>query len=259
MGSPGFRAGLLGVSALEQGAAGAAECSGGEAALRDLLQAESAVNPSPVAPHYVTWHPTLADVAASGDLGFTVGPWAVNAGDVPAHGQFLGLWRRDSGCRWQLAVDAGITYGGAPPAEERLSADHATYRRGNAPPAFLVNENAIGRAASDFWSACREDGVAAGLRTYARNGDFLLLSERHSPMGLKQADLDLTQSELSGSWQEGDKGRSADAALAYFTGGLFDQQRRLSRPGVQIWQFDPKVANWGLRILLIGSAAAVSK
>jgi hypothetical protein len=259
MGSPGFRAGLLGVSVIEPSAAGTAPCSGGEAALRELLQAEMAVSPTPGGARAMTWYPTLADIAASGDLGFTTGPWAVSADDAPAHGQFLGLWRRDSRCRWQLTVDAGITYGGLAPREDRLSADHATYRAADAPPALLIDEDAIGRAAGEFWTTCREDGVAAGLRTYARNGDFLLLTDHEAPMGLKQADLELTQSDLSGSWQESDRGRSADAALAYSTGSLFDEQRRFSRPGVQIWQFDPKVANWGLRILLLGSAVAVSK
>jgi hypothetical protein len=259
MGAPGFRASLLGVSVIEASAAGTAPCSRGEAALRELLQAEMAVTPTPGGARSVTWFATLADIAASGDLGFAAGPWAAGAEDVPAHGQFLGLWRRDSRCRWQLTVDAGITYGGLAPAEDRLSPDRATYRAGDAPPALLIDEDAIGRAAGEFWTTCREDGVAAGLRTFARNGDFLLLTDHEPPMGLKQADLELTQSDLSGRWQENDQGRSADAALAYSTGSLLDEERRLSRPGVQIWQFDPEVANWGLRILLLGSAVAVSK
>ena len=259
MGSPGFRAGLLGVGVIEPSAPATVPCSGDETALRDLLQAELAVSPTPAGPRSLAWYATLADIAASGDFGFTAGPWAVNAGDAPAHGQFLSLWRRDAGCRWQLTVDAGITYGGPAPAEDRLSLDHATGGAGNAPPALLILEDAIGQAARDFWMTCRGDGVAAGLRTYARNGDFLLLADQAAPMKLKQADLELTQSGLSGSWQEGDQGRSADATFAYFTGWLFDEPRRSSRPGVQIWQFDPKVANWGLRILLIGSQTVLSK
>jgi hypothetical protein len=259
MESPGFRAGLLGVSVIEAGTVGSVPCPGGEAAFRDLLEAELAMSSTPADPRAVTWYATLADIAASGDLGFTAGPWAVSAGDAPAHGQFLSVWRRDSMCGWQLTVDAGIAFGGPAAAEDRVSPDHATRRASNAPPALLIEEDAIGQAASDFWRTCREDGVAAGLRTYARNGDFLLLAEHQAPMGLKQADLDLTQSELSGNWQESDRGRSADGTLAFSTGSLFDEQRRLNRPGVQIWQFDPKVSNWGVRILLLGAAAAVSK
>jgi hypothetical protein len=258
MASTGFRASLLGINASDPSPAGTPPCSSNEAAWRDLLHAEWSLGPAASAAPTVEWYPTLADIAPSADLGFTLGSLTGSASSGPRHGQFLSVWRRDSACRWQLVVDAGITYGGEAPPAPRLSPDQTTYRAAIAPPALLVNEDALGQAVSGFQTTCQQDGVAAGLRTYARNGDFLFLMDDAMPMGLKNADLSLTDSGLTGIWREIDKGRSTDAALAYSIGTLFDDRRGFAHTGVQIWQFDPTVANWGLRILLIGSGSAVS-
>lgn len=64
------------------------------------------------------WQPVLAVVAASGDLGYTTGPWTFrkSADDKKvAFGQFVSIWRRENG-KWKLLLDLG-TDDPAPPAE----------------------------------------------------------------------------------------------------------------------------------------------
>jgi ketosteroid isomerase-like protein len=58
---------------------------------------------------HLTWEPTDVEVAASGDFGWTTGPFRVEAeADEPAiQGYFVSLWRRQSNGRWKVVVDLG--------------------------------------------------------------------------------------------------------------------------------------------------------
>jgi ketosteroid isomerase-like protein len=68
----------------------------------------------PAPPTILTWAPDFADVALSGDLGYTTGPWEMRPGkpqDNPAaHGHFVSIWRRQSGGAWKVVLDIGIGY-----------------------------------------------------------------------------------------------------------------------------------------------------
>ena len=58
------------------------------------------------------WEPIFADVSASGDLGYTTGPWVLTPGpnldQPPAHGFFVSVWKKQKSGQWKLAVDLGI-------------------------------------------------------------------------------------------------------------------------------------------------------
>ena len=59
-----------------------------------------------------TWWPDTAVVAASGDLGYTLGRYAVvgageQAGDTVARGHYVTIWQRQADGSWKIAVDIG--------------------------------------------------------------------------------------------------------------------------------------------------------
>jgi hypothetical protein len=58
------------------------------------------------------WGPEIVGVAASGDLGFTSGPWSAHAPgtDTLAHGHFLTIWKRGEDGIWRVQVDGGIRH-----------------------------------------------------------------------------------------------------------------------------------------------------
>ncbi|HEY8378478.1 MAG TPA: nuclear transport factor 2 family protein, partial [Nannocystis sp.] len=61
------------------------------------------------APSYaLSWEPTYAEVSASGDLGYTTGPYHSRHNDPVAvrHGHYVSVWRKD-GETWRLVVDGG--------------------------------------------------------------------------------------------------------------------------------------------------------
>ncbi len=90
----------------------------------------------------LTWYPVLADVAQSGDLGYTTGPWTASQNGQPqAAGEYLTVWRKQSDGTWKFVVDMGIERVGTAPAkvavvpQPRLLAAAATP---SAAPANLI-------------------------------------------------------------------------------------------------------------------------
>jgi len=65
----------------------------------------------------MTWYPVLADVAQSGDLGYTTGPWTQFQNDRPQEaGEYVTVWRKQLDGKWKFAVNMNIERIGAAPA-----------------------------------------------------------------------------------------------------------------------------------------------
>jgi hypothetical protein len=270
------------------------KCTTGTAAIRGLLQAEYAfgqrardsvkaafleylaedslvLQPLPVrgrafyaaAPESadkLEWYAAAADLAGSGDLGFTTGPWVYRtAGGGQVHGHFLTIWKSDATCRWRIQFDGGVSHGAPPDAEPKLELDQVFYRERSAPPQKLIADDALSQAINDFQGTSGQDGFAAAVRTYARTADFCFYTDGEAPFGLAAANHYLSNRVGLGAWKDDARGRSSDSSLAYSVGVLSDAKRHHSYAYAQIWQYAPKAANWGLRILLFNPVAAVSK
>ena len=61
----------------------------------------------------LTWEPVFADIAASGDMGYTTGPWEYRSQrtdtDPAARGYFVSVWKKENE-GWKVALDIGISY-----------------------------------------------------------------------------------------------------------------------------------------------------
>jgi ketosteroid isomerase-like protein len=289
MQSSRFKAQFVGAAVGGLAALAANACDTETAALRGLLQAEYAfsqqahtsvrtafleylaedslvLQPAPVPGRAfyaaveddagsLEWYPAGADLADSGDLGFTMGPWIYSAAGAQIHGHFLTIWKRDATCRWRIEFDGGVSHATEANAEAKLVPDAASFAKRNAPPPKLIAGDAVSRAISDFQDTARKDGFAAGLRTYARTADFRLYTDGEAPMGVSAANRYMIGHTMAGAWKEDARGRSADSTLGYSVGELSDAHQHSSHAYVQIWQYDPRVASWGLRVLLINPLA----
>jgi ketosteroid isomerase-like protein len=112
--------------AAERGFAAASLAKGTRAAFLEFLAEDSILfRPGPVPgkkwieehpapPTLLTWEPTFADVAQSGDLGYTTGPWEIRPSgpkDKPtAYGHFVSVWKRQADGVWNVVVDLGISH-----------------------------------------------------------------------------------------------------------------------------------------------------
>ena len=138
----------------------------------------------PAPPIVLDWRPAYTEVAASGDLGLSTGPWKLTARNDPnaaAYGQFVSVWKREPGQPWRVLVDLGIShpqpaYWDRPLETVAVSAEPA--------PAGDTIEAAERRFADD----ARANGTRAA---YARHGSSSLRLYRDgvSPMAGKQASL----------------------------------------------------------------------
>lgn len=56
----------------------------------------------------LTWVPLKAELAASGDLGYTVGKWTFKSADgTTQYGVYVTVWKRQRDGSWKFVVDAG--------------------------------------------------------------------------------------------------------------------------------------------------------
>jgi ketosteroid isomerase-like protein len=62
----------------------------------------------------LSWYPAFADVATSGEMGFTTGPWEyreTNADkDAAAFGNYITIWKKQADGSWKAAIDLGISH-----------------------------------------------------------------------------------------------------------------------------------------------------
>jgi hypothetical protein len=105
-------------------------------------------------------------------------------------------------------------------------------------------------ALTQFQDIARDNGLAGGLRTFARVSDFRLVLEGVHAMDMGEADQYLKRSAWAGTWRESSRGSSADGTLLYAVGEVALAKGRTYEYG-QVWQFDAKVANWGIRLLML--------
>lgn len=60
----------------------------------------------------LTWQPVAADIARSGDLGYTWGTYELRASDdggkpVTRHGKYVTVWKKERAGSWKFVVDIG--------------------------------------------------------------------------------------------------------------------------------------------------------
>jgi ketosteroid isomerase-like protein len=72
------------------------------------------VEEHPSSPGLLTWEPAFAEVASSGDLGYTTGPWELRR-DGPnekpaAYGQYVTVWKKQEDGAWKAVLDLGISH-----------------------------------------------------------------------------------------------------------------------------------------------------
>ncbi len=62
----------------------------------------------------LAWEPSFAEVAGSGDLGYTTGPWEIRPNGIAdspsAFGEFVTVWKKQPGGDWKVVIDLGISH-----------------------------------------------------------------------------------------------------------------------------------------------------
>lgn len=106
----------------------------------------------PAARGYLSWDPEWAEISASGEMGWTTGPFEVRAAGasdtVSGAGHYVTVWRRDSAGVWKMVVDIGTSHRFVPKPKD---AEGAVLRRAgslgaDAQRRLLVQDSVLGTA-----------------------------------------------------------------------------------------------------------------
>lgn len=169
----------------ERAFASAAASEGTRAAFLQFLNQDSILfRPEPVDgrtwfeqqpdnPGLLSWRPAFAEMAASGDMGYTTGPWhfrRASSSDPVQFGQYMSIWRRIQPSLWKVVLDAGIS---CPPQVEDsaspqvIAIEHDTLREGASNSELLQVEARMAERA-------RQDGYLAAVQPLAAADVWLL-------------------------------------------------------------------------------------
>jgi ketosteroid isomerase-like protein len=143
-----------------------------------------AAKPDP--PIVLDWRPVYVEVAASGEMGLSTGPWTLTSRRDPAappsHGQFVSIWKRAPQGPWRVDIDLGISNPGADLAEAPLQAvtppaDPADAT--DAPGTLAAAEAAFaGRATAKGDAAAYSESASGTIRLYREGHAPFLGRER---------------------------------------------------------------------------------
>lgn len=172
------------------------------------------------------WGPDTVGVSASGDMGFTSGPWSAHAAgtDGLAHGHFLTVWKRGDDGIWRVQVDAGIGH----PALAKPAGDvDIVVRGGDAPSRALASDDIAKRRAAleksddDLRTALgAASGDKAALWQRTAHADLRVLRGGHAPATGKDAqDLLAHDAPRIGSGPRRALDVAASGDLGYTLGG----------------------------------------
>jgi ketosteroid isomerase-like protein len=132
--------------------------------------ARRALAANPIPPVPVDWWPVYAGIAASGDLGFTTGPYVIGSGERQGHGWYFTIWRRQADGSWRWVLDHG------PPTREAAALGPDTPvealpagRRSGRAPAFA----GVKAAEAELSAALAADARAALPRFLAADGRLM--------------------------------------------------------------------------------------
>lgn len=197
----------------------------------------------PAPPGLLTWFPVKADIARSGDLGYTTGPWEGRAKgkDDPnvLHGHYVTVWKRTDGV-WKLVTDIGNVHAKPDaPALEALRLDPAEVdaRGGAASPetaeaSLLAADRAFARDAQAKGVPTAYADLLADDARVVRNGS-LPVAGKDAIRGF------LTGRKAAMAWEPAKAGSSRAGDLGY-TYGSYDETPETGRPEkghyLRIWK-----------------------
>jgi len=127
----------------------------------------------PANPAVLTWEPEFAEIAASGELGYTTGPYEVRprrGAEPSGFGHYISIWKMQPDGGWKVFLDIGVQHGaaGSPPAGGEVASPSLTTRHAPLSPEALRDEEyAFGRLAGSFDQAAGTKGTRRALEEFA--------------------------------------------------------------------------------------------
>lgn len=200
-------------------------------------------HPNPQA--QLVWHPVHAEIARSGDLGWTTGPYEISAKGEKGYGQYSTVWKKQADGRWKFVTDMGIqTPAPAPEGEPKLVSPPAV-------PGAPAAREAVLAADRDLETQAAAQGVAAAYANAALDSTYLL-RDGHQPFVGRAAVRTALADDPGGlTWEAQGGGVSAAGDLGYTYGTAKRKAPEESGAYVRVWQRQPG-GGWKLALDVMG-------
>jgi len=207
-----------------------------------------AANPEP--PIVLDWRPVFVEVAASGELGLSTGPWRITSRQDPAaaprHGQFVSVWKREAGGPWRVHVDLGIDHAGAALAEEALVA-RTTPAAGRSPAGSLAQAEAA------FASRAAEGGDRAAYAAFSSPAIRLYRGGFAPFLGRERVLLSPAAGSDRTAWTLDTHGVAASGELGYAVGRLGPANGDTAGDFLRVWRLETE--GWRIAVDVVDARA----
>jgi len=191
----------------------------------------------------LAWEPAYAEIAASGDFGFTTGPWEYSRdrSSAPvAFGHFVSVWKKQADGAWKVALDVGVSHD--PPDEKPA----LSFRVSDNPLPWPLDN--AGRAAART-ALLETDGAFAGAFARSAAGaiqqygapDVRRYRDGAAPVSGRDAVMAAAGTGGGGSVMRATGADIASSADLGYTMGFRGEP--VAAWYVRIWRLDEK-ANW---------------
>lgn len=193
----------------------------------------------------LSWQPVFAEVAGSGDMGYTTGPWElkndINDPTPAAFGAFITVWKKQADGSWKFAIDLGVSHPQSSGPLKIWQPPDTPSRSVRKVDAGTAKSHLLDRDVA-FKNAALRNGVVSAFNRFAAS-DVRMYREGSLPIIGKQAarqklaaSTDVFESQMWGS------GVSNDGDLGY-TYGTYetrsrDAAKKITGQGnfLRIWQ-----------------------
>lgn len=201
-----------------------------------------------------TWEPIYADIAQSGELGYTTGPYEIRENTAEKKllrtGFYFSVWKKQTDNSWKVLLDMGV---GTPPLsspedKKLIIAPQVQLKTHLTKTETNVSTDAITQLEQKFSEISQNDGVHA-YKKFGRE-DIRLHRFRKLPIiGAESVTAFILEKEAKSSWQNIKSGisASADFAWSYGTYKLIQENQTEDRTKegyyLRVWRKDSE-NNW---------------
>ena len=127
----------------------------------------------------ITWQPTIAEIAGSSDLGYTVGNYQfhnITAEEKPStFGSFVTLWKKQADNSWKVAVDMGVSHAEVVVNSANITEVYPTFKPYELKNQMVLAERMVFMNDHFYWKNAKnslnpfEPHLAQNVRIYRRN------------------------------------------------------------------------------------------
>jgi|GEM_PF-97396 len=199
----------------------------------------------------LSWEPAFADVASSGDFGYTTGPWEYKQAKTDsqpiAFGHFVSVWKKQTNGDWRVVFDDGIEHSRPEHRLTRVETSHKQVKAESedAPTSDVTTERQnLLMADQEFSNRSAVNGFVPAFGYYAADDVRLYRSDLFPIVGKESAQEALSEKPCLLTWQPiaGDVSISGDLGYTYGTADCQSDEATRRSSYMRIWR--KEVEGW---------------